>query len=291
MRFTATLELGGETATGIEVPEAVLPSRRSTVTVTVDGCTYRTTVARMGERYLVPLSAENRTAAGVAAEDEVTVDFELDVAPREVARPGSRDIEKTVSRCGRDGRRTERAVSARLVGRRRRRERRAVCRGEPGRGRWPWRRYPLRGPAPPPGSTPARSGVSDDGTQPAADLAAGYDLRVDPSAPHATRIGGAMDYAIAQLQRYGIDVRYRGIAVVPEDSAGYGQITVGETTDSEDTRVHRGVQSRAGRDHRRGDRPVLPGRRHREPRQRRRDHLLSADVEQRPGLRPLDCDA
>jgi uncharacterized protein YdeI (YjbR/CyaY-like superfamily) len=41
----------------------------------------------MGGRFLLPLSAENRTAAGVAAGDEVTVDIELDTAPRVVEVP------------------------------------------------------------------------------------------------------------------------------------------------------------------------------------------------------------
>jgi uncharacterized protein YdeI (YjbR/CyaY-like superfamily) len=41
----------------------------------------------MGGRFLLPLSAENRTAAGVAAGDEVDVDLELDEAPREVEVP------------------------------------------------------------------------------------------------------------------------------------------------------------------------------------------------------------
>jgi uncharacterized protein YdeI (YjbR/CyaY-like superfamily) len=41
----------------------------------------------MGGRYMIPLSAENRTAAGVAAGDEVDVDIEADTAPREVTVP------------------------------------------------------------------------------------------------------------------------------------------------------------------------------------------------------------
>jgi uncharacterized protein YdeI (YjbR/CyaY-like superfamily) len=41
----------------------------------------------MGGRFLVPLSAENRAAAGVAAGDEVDVDIALDTAPREVIAP------------------------------------------------------------------------------------------------------------------------------------------------------------------------------------------------------------
>jgi uncharacterized protein YdeI (YjbR/CyaY-like superfamily) len=55
--------------------------------VAIGGHTYRTTVARMGGRFLVPLSAENRAAAGVAAGDEVEVSVELDDAPREVDVP------------------------------------------------------------------------------------------------------------------------------------------------------------------------------------------------------------
>ena len=62
-------------------------SKRPAVTITVNGHTYRTTAVRMGGRFLVPLSAEHREAAGVAAGDDVTVDIALDTAPREVDLP------------------------------------------------------------------------------------------------------------------------------------------------------------------------------------------------------------
>jgi hypothetical protein len=91
MRFQATVELGGKTATGIRVPEEVVTGlgshRRPPVRVTVGAHTYRTTVAPMGGAYFVPLSAENRNLAGVAAGDQVDVDIELDTAPREVTVP------------------------------------------------------------------------------------------------------------------------------------------------------------------------------------------------------------
>jgi hypothetical protein len=91
MRFRTTVELGGKTATGLQVPDEVVTSlgtsKRPPVRVSIGGHTYRTTVARMGGRFLVPLSAENRMAAGVAAGDEVEVDIELDDAPREVPVP------------------------------------------------------------------------------------------------------------------------------------------------------------------------------------------------------------
>jgi hypothetical protein len=89
--FSASVELGGKTATGIEVPpdvvEALGTSKRPAVNVTIGGHTYRTTVAVMGGRFLIPLSAENRSAANVAAGDQVDVAVQLDTEPREVAVP------------------------------------------------------------------------------------------------------------------------------------------------------------------------------------------------------------
>ena len=91
MRFTATVELHGKTATGIEVPDEVVAAlgggQRPAVRVTIAGYSYRSTAARMQGRYLIPLSAENRAGAGVAAGDGVQVEIELDDAPREVTMP------------------------------------------------------------------------------------------------------------------------------------------------------------------------------------------------------------
>jgi len=91
MRFESRVELGGKTATGIAIPDEVVAtlgeSKRPAVTITLNGHTYRTTAVRMGGRFLVPLSAENREAAAVAAGDDVTVDIALDTAPREVELP------------------------------------------------------------------------------------------------------------------------------------------------------------------------------------------------------------
>ncbi|HVF06154.1 MAG TPA: YdeI/OmpD-associated family protein [Frankiaceae bacterium] len=94
MRFRTTLQLNGRTATGIEVPPEVVAAlgggKRPPVTVTLNGHAYRSTVAPMGGRYLVSVSAENRAAAGVAAGDEVDVELRelaLDTAPRVLAVP------------------------------------------------------------------------------------------------------------------------------------------------------------------------------------------------------------
>jgi antitoxin component of MazEF toxin-antitoxin module len=91
MRFRTTVELGGRTATGMRVPPEVVErlgaGKKPAVRVTVGSHTYRSTIASRGGVYLLPISAENRTAAGVAAGDEVEVAVELDTEPREVAVP------------------------------------------------------------------------------------------------------------------------------------------------------------------------------------------------------------
>ena len=91
MRFRATLLGAGKTATGIEVPPDVVASlgqsKRPAVRVTINGHSYRSTVAVMGGKFMLGVSAENRAAAGVAAGDELDVDLELDTAPREVTVP------------------------------------------------------------------------------------------------------------------------------------------------------------------------------------------------------------
>jgi Bacteriocin-protection, YdeI or OmpD-Associated/Domain of unknown function (DUF1905) len=61
--------------------------RRTAVRVMIGDHTYRSTVAPRGGGFLIPLSAENRTAAGVSAGDAVEVDLELDTEPRTVTVP------------------------------------------------------------------------------------------------------------------------------------------------------------------------------------------------------------
>ncbi len=91
MKFRATLELGGKTATGIRVPEDVVASlgtsKRPPVDVTINGHRYKSTVAVMGGVFMLPVSAEHRAGAGIQAGDEVEVELVLDEAPRELALP------------------------------------------------------------------------------------------------------------------------------------------------------------------------------------------------------------
>jgi hypothetical protein len=100
MRFHSVVQLGGKstlvygsltTATVIPVPQEVVAnlgsSKRPPVRVTINGYTYRSSVATRRGQFMLPISAENRTSAGVAAGDEVDVDIELDTEPREVTVP------------------------------------------------------------------------------------------------------------------------------------------------------------------------------------------------------------
>lgn len=91
MNFSTTIEQSGKTATGIPVPDEIVEAlgagKRPPVRVTINGYTYRSSVAAMGGRSMVSLSAQHRTAAGVSGGEEVDVEIELDTAPREVTVP------------------------------------------------------------------------------------------------------------------------------------------------------------------------------------------------------------
>lgn len=90
--FTTTVtQAEGVNATGLPVPpEAVAAlgtKKRPPVVVTLNGYSYRSTVAAYGDVFILPLAAEHRTAAGVQAGDEVEVTLELDSEPRTVKVP------------------------------------------------------------------------------------------------------------------------------------------------------------------------------------------------------------
>jgi hypothetical protein len=91
MRFRTTILQAGKTATGIHVPDEVVEAlgagKRPPVRVTLNGHTYRSTVAVMGGRYMVGVSAEVRAASGVNGGDTLDVELELDEQPRVLAIP------------------------------------------------------------------------------------------------------------------------------------------------------------------------------------------------------------
>jgi hypothetical protein len=91
MRFHATVRLDGKTATGVEVPAEVLDGlgggKRPKNVVTINGFSYPSSVGSMGGRSLIPVSAEVRTKAGIAAGDEIDVEVVPDTEPRAVVVP------------------------------------------------------------------------------------------------------------------------------------------------------------------------------------------------------------
>jgi hypothetical protein len=90
MEFSTTMFQDGNN-TGIEVPaevvEALGAGKRPPVAVTVNGYTYRSTVAPMGGKYLLPFSAERRRESGISGGDAIDVEVVLDSAPRVVDVP------------------------------------------------------------------------------------------------------------------------------------------------------------------------------------------------------------
>ena len=91
MKFRATIVTAGKSATGIEVPARIVEglgtSQKPKVEVTIKGFTYRSSIAVMGGKFMLPISAEVRKRAGVAGGDTVEVVVENDTAPREVTVP------------------------------------------------------------------------------------------------------------------------------------------------------------------------------------------------------------
>ncbi|MGW9303889.1 YdeI/OmpD-associated family protein [Streptomyces cyaneofuscatus] len=90
MKFSTTMFLSGNN-TGIEVPEDVVEAldagKRPPVNVTVNGHAYRSTIAPMGGRYLIPFSSDKRRETGIAGGDAIEVELTLDTAPRTVEPP------------------------------------------------------------------------------------------------------------------------------------------------------------------------------------------------------------
>jgi Bacteriocin-protection, YdeI or OmpD-Associated/Domain of unknown function (DUF1905) len=91
MRFKTTLDAAGKNAAGFRVPRDVVDAlgkgKRPPVIVTINGYSYRNTVAVYGDEFLVGVAQEHRAPAGIKPGDEIEVDLELDTAPREVEIP------------------------------------------------------------------------------------------------------------------------------------------------------------------------------------------------------------
>lgn len=101
MRFDTTLlQMGNNT--GIEVPPEVLEGlgggKRAAVVVDVNGFTFPSTIGAMGDRSLIPFSADKRAATGLSGGDAISVELTLDTAPRTVEVPD--DLAAALSAAG-----------------------------------------------------------------------------------------------------------------------------------------------------------------------------------------------
>lgn len=101
--FTTTIMKDNEkNATGIPVPAEVITQlgagKKPKVVVTVNGFSYRSTVAAYGDVFLIPLSQERRAEAGVEGGEQVEITLELDTEPRMVEVPD--DLRAALEKAG-----------------------------------------------------------------------------------------------------------------------------------------------------------------------------------------------
>jgi hypothetical protein len=100
MKFKTIIKQSGKTATGIEIPGEIVAklgtSKRPAVKATINGYTYRSSIASMGGKFMLGISAEVREKAGVAGGDKIEVNIELDTEKREVNVPA--DLQKALSK-------------------------------------------------------------------------------------------------------------------------------------------------------------------------------------------------
>lgn len=91
MQFTAELESTGGSTAGFRVPEALVESlgggKRPKVTVTINGYSYRSSIAPMRGEYWLGVAQAHREPAAVEPGGRYDVDIELDTAPRVVEVP------------------------------------------------------------------------------------------------------------------------------------------------------------------------------------------------------------
>ena len=91
MKFQTTIKQSDKTATGIEIPDEVIASlgagKKPPVKMTVNGYSYRSTVATIDGKFMVGFSADHRAASGIKGGDAVDVEIELDTEPRTVEVP------------------------------------------------------------------------------------------------------------------------------------------------------------------------------------------------------------
>jgi len=94
--YTTTLQSGAMMC-AVPVPfdpKAVFGKVRAPVKVTLNGYTFRSTIAAMGGPPCIPLRRSHRDAAGLQGDETLEVRLELDTEPRVVALPA--DLKKAL---------------------------------------------------------------------------------------------------------------------------------------------------------------------------------------------------
>jgi hypothetical protein len=88
--FDTTVKAIGNN-TGIEIPEKNMAelgaSKKPAVKVNLSGYSYQSTVAVMGGKFMIPLSAAHRTASSLKGGDAITVTLELNLEPQNIELP------------------------------------------------------------------------------------------------------------------------------------------------------------------------------------------------------------
>jgi hypothetical protein len=91
VKFTSQLQITEADNAGIVVPaEAVTAlggGNHPKVVVTLNGFTYRSSVAKMGDLFLIPASKARRVEGKLEVGVPYDIEIELDTAPREVELP------------------------------------------------------------------------------------------------------------------------------------------------------------------------------------------------------------
>jgi hypothetical protein len=99
MKFKTKIVQTGNN-TGIEVSEKILDElgagKKPLVIVTLNGYSYHSAVGKMGDKFMISLSAEHRKNANVKGGDPVEVSIDIDTSPRTVEIPA--DLKKAFDR-------------------------------------------------------------------------------------------------------------------------------------------------------------------------------------------------
>lgn len=97
MKFKTEIFTGGGNTAGFWIPEEVVMSfgkgKKFPVVVTINGYTYRNTVASYDSKFAIGLSMEHREKSGLKVGDKVEVDLEYDDKPRVVEVPAELQAE------------------------------------------------------------------------------------------------------------------------------------------------------------------------------------------------------